>query len=704
MTDQSEKQKQLEQFKAHNKGSKITSDQGVLLEDTDNSLKAGQRGPIIMDDFHFREKMTHFDHERIPERVVHPRGSGAHGYFQVYESQEKYTKAKFLHDPKKKTPVFVRFSTVVGFRGSADTVRDVRGFATKFYTEEGNYDLVGNNMPIFFIQDAIKFPDLVHSIKPEAHNEMPQAAAAHDTFWDFASLTPESTHMLMWVLSDRGIPKSYSTMEGFGVHTFRWINDKGESIFVKYHWKPMAGVHSLIWDEAQKIAGKDPDFNRRDLWDNIEAGNFFEYELGVQIFTEAEAEKLDFDILDATKLIPEEVIPVKKIGKMVLNKNPENFFMETEQVAFHPGNVVPGIDLTNDPLLQGRLFSYIDTQITRLGGPNFAQIPINRPINQVSNNQQDGFMRMENPKGRSNYFPSSLEGEGLKTTPEKSGGYHHFPEKLSGVKIRERSETFNDHYSQATLFYNSLTDVEKKHLFEAAVFELGKVEAKHVRERMVTNFINVDENFARTLADKLGVEAKTPEKPHKYRGKIKDSPTLSQIKTFTPSLKGRTIAIIIDEAFDDEEVSTLEKKFKSEGMMTKIVAPKLGAIKSNSGKMLEATKTFSTTHPVLFDGVYFPGGDGAKSLAEHPKALNFLEETFRHNKPIALSAEAKLIYDRSRLPTMVKGLDDQSSSLFNSKGLIYRSTQTGLDFLGKEFMKALSEHRHWEREGEKLPG
>src|SRR5690554_1389493 len=464
----------------------LTTEHGVKLEDTDNSLKAGSRGPIIMDDFHFREKMTHFDHERIPERVVHPRGSGAHGYFQVYESQQKYTKAKFLQDPSKKTPVFVRFSTVVGFRGSADTVRDVRGFATKFYTEEGNFDLVGNNMPVFFIQDAIKFPDLVHSIKPEPNSEMPQATAAHDTFWDFASLTPESTHMLMWVLSDRGIPKSYATMEGFGVHTFRWINEDSESTFVKYHWKPLAGVHSLVWDEAQKIAGKDPDFNRRDLWDNIEAGNFYEYELGVQLFTEADAKKFDFDILDPTKIIPEEIIPVKRIGKMVLNKNPDNFFMETEQVAFHPGNVVPGIDLTNDPLLQGRLFSYIDTQITRLGGPNFTQIPINRPIAPVNDMQRDGFHQQYVHEGVAPYSPNSLDGgcpfmagggrpDAEGALPEEEGDILDAPRDVAGkpafidvpqaieAALKERTEpaTFEDHFSQARMFYRSLTQTEQ---------------------------------------------------------------------------------------------------------------------------------------------------------------------------------------------------------------------------------------------------
>lgn len=705
MSDSNKKLRHIEESGSDIKNKSLTTDQGTAIEDTDNSLKAGERGPIIMDDFHFREKMTHFDHERIPERVVHARGSAAHGYFQVYESMKKYTKAKFLQDPSKKTPVFVRFSTVVGFRGSADTVRDVRGFATKFYTEEGNYDLVGNNIPVFFIQDAIKFPDLVHSIKPEPHHEMPQATAAHDNFWDFVSLTPESTHMLLWVLSDRGIPKSYSTMEGFGVHTFRWINSEGKSTFVKYHWKPLAGIHSLAWDEAQKIAGKDPDFNRRDLYESIEAGNDFEYELGVQLFSEEEAAKFDFDVLDPTKIVPEELVPVKKIGKMVLNRNPDNFFMETEQVAFHPGNLVPGIDLSNDPLLQGRLFSYLDTQLTRLGGPNFAQIPINRPLPEVITNQQDGFMRMSNMKGRVNYFPSSMDGGGVQMTSEKDGGYRHYPEKTAGIKTRQRSDTFDDHYSQAILFYNSMSEVEKKHILEAASFELGKVEAKHVRERMVMNFMNVDQKFANELAKKIGVEAKNPEKPHQYRGKIKDSPALSQLRNKTKSLKGRTVAVLIEEGFNSDEVKTLEKKLKAEGVMMKIVSFKLGEVKGQKHKDFEATYTFSTTHSVLFDGIFIPGGtDSCKGLADHPKVMNFLEEAFRHNKPIALSSEAKMIFDKSRLPLHMKSLDDQASSLFEEHGFLYASSKVKNDDLMKSFLSALSEHRFWEREGEKLPG
>lgn len=446
----------------------LTTNQGVKVSHTDDSLKAGSRGPVVMEDFHFREKLMHFDHERIPERVVHARGSGAHGHFSVYDdSMSKYTTARFLTDPSLKTDVFVRFSTVVGFRGSADTVRDVRGFATKFYTTEGNYDLVGNNMPVFFIQDAIKFPDLVHAIKPEPHNEMPQASAAHDNFWDFISMMPESMHMIMWVLSDRALPRSYAMMEGFGVHTFRLINKEGKSTFVKFHWKPLLGMHSLVWDEVQKLAGKDPDFNRRDLWERIEDGHPVEFELGVQLVDEDDENAFAFDLLDATKIIPEELVPVKIIGKMTLDRNPDNFFAETEQVAFHPGHVVPGIDFTNDPLLQGRLFSYLDTQINRFNSANFSEIPVNKPKAMVSNNQQDGFMRQAVMKRTTNYFPNSLGGGHPHPASAHEGGFMHYQQKMEGVKSRARSITFKDFFTQAALFYNSMSHIEKKHIIEA---------------------------------------------------------------------------------------------------------------------------------------------------------------------------------------------------------------------------------------------
>ena len=462
-----EKVNDLAKFLEESTGKHLTTNQGLRINDDQNSLKAGERGPSLLEDFLLREKITHFDHERIPERIVHARGTAAHGYFQVYKSMANFTKAKFLQDPSVKTPVFVRFSTVVGSRGSSDLARDVRGFAVKFYTEDGNYDLVGNNIPVFFIQDAVKFPDLVHAVKPEPHNEIPQAASAHDTFWDFISLMPESMHMIMWVMSDRAIPRSFRMMEGFGVHTFRFINDKGKARFVKFHWKPLLGVHSVVWDEAQKISGKDPDFHRRDLWEAIENGDYPEWEFGVQIVEEEDEHKFDFDLLDATKIIPEELVPVQRIGKLTLNRNPDNFFAETEQVSFNPGHVVPGIDLSNDPLLQGRLFSYTDTQLIRLGGPNSHEIPINRPVCPVHNTQRDGHMRQTINAGRTSYEPNSLGGGSPMQAKENAGGFVSYAEKMDGQKVRARSDKFFDHFSQAALFWNSQSDPEKNHLVQA---------------------------------------------------------------------------------------------------------------------------------------------------------------------------------------------------------------------------------------------
>ncbi len=461
-------------------GQQMTTDQGVKINDDQNSLRAGDRGATLLEDFILREKITHFDHERIPERVVHARGSGAHGVFKLYKPLAEWTKAGFLNDIETETPVFVRFSTVAGSRGSTDLARDVRGFAVKFYTQEGNFDLVGNNMPVFFIQDAMKFPDLVHAVKPEPDNEIPQAASAHDTFWDFISLMPESTHMIMWLMSDRAIPRSYRMMEGFGVHTFRLINTNGESHFVKFHWKPLLGVHSVAWDEAQNISGKDPECHRRDLWDAIENGAFREWELSIQVIPESDEFKYDFDLLDSTKIVPEELVPVQPIGKMTLNRNPDNFFAETEQVAFHIGNIVPGIDFTNDPLLQGRLFSYTDTQLIRLGGPNFHEIPINRPICPSHNNQRDGFMRQRIDRGKTSYGPNSLGNNDPAQVGEADGGFKSYQERIDARKVRARSDSFRDHFSQARLFYNSQSEPEKNHLVDAFSFELGKVKAVSV--------------------------------------------------------------------------------------------------------------------------------------------------------------------------------------------------------------------------------
>src|SRR6185295_10145883 len=512
--DENSKLDDLAGNKEDGAGEFLTTNQGVRVNDNQNSLKAGDRGPTLLEDFILREKITHFDHERIPERVVHARGSAAHGVFQVYESMAQYTKANFLQDPSVTTPVFVRFSTVAGSRGSSDLARDVRGFAVKFYTQEGNYDLVGNNIPVFFIQDAIKFPDLIHAVKPEPHNEIPQAASAHDTFWDFISLMPESMHMVMWVMSDRAIPRSLRMMEGFGVHTFRFINAQGKARFVKFHWKPLLGVHSVVWDEAQKISGKDPDFHRRDLWEAIENGDYPEWEFGVQIVEEKDEHKFDFDLLDPTKLIPEEVVPVRRIGKLTLNRNPDNFFAETEQVAFHVGNIVPGIDFTNDPLMQGRLFSYTDTQLIRLGGPNFHEIPINRTVAPLHNNQRDGYMRQTVNRGQTSYEPNSLKGGCPFQAGTDMSGFSSYAERIDARKIRERSPSFMDHFSQATLFFNSQSVPEQNHIINALRFELGKVETPPIRERMLFLLAQVDKTLANRVAEGLGLQVPTKlEKP-----------------------------------------------------------------------------------------------------------------------------------------------------------------------------------------------
>jgi catalase len=666
----------------------MTTDQGIAIEHTEDSLRAGLRGPTLMDDFHLREKIMRFDHERIPERIVHARGAGAHGVFELYESQAKYTKAKFLQETGRKTPVFVRFSTVAGSRGSADTARDVRGFAVKFYTDEGNFDLVGNNMPVFFIQDGIKFPDLIHSVKPEPHNEIPQASSAHDTFWDFISLSPESTHMIMWHLSDRAIPRSYATMEGFGVHTFRMVNDQGKSFFVKFHWKPLAGIHSLVWDEAQKIQGKDADFHRRAMFEAIEEGKFFEYELGIQVVAEKDEHKFDFDLLDPTKIIPEEIVPVQIIGKLTLNRNPENYFAETEQVAFCVGNLVPGIDVTNDPLMQARLFSYLDTQLSRLGGPNFAEIPINRPVIPVVNHQQDGHMRQGILKGRVNYFPNSLGGGMPAMTPEKKGGFVHFPEQLNGVKTRERNPSFNDHYSQASLFLNSLSPIERKHLTEAAIFELGKVETKEVRERMIGNLANVDTDLASEVAAKVGVDFTKIPKVSNNANKKKTSPALSQMSRPGSGLKGRCVAVLVTDGFSQKEVSALQDALAVEGAKLELVGTRLGDHATAEQSIANVTKTFKTTASVLYDAVYVPGGsESIQALALEADVIHFINEAYKHHKTIGFAKDGEDLIDLTHI-----GNPEVQSGLI--KG--------GRDFTSN-FINAMKLHRHWDREVEHIP-
>ncbi len=670
-------------------GQNLTTDDGHRINSTDDSLKVGSRGPTLLEDFHFQEKLSSFDRERIPERVVHARGAGAHGYFQPYASMAQFTKAKFLQDPSVKTPVFARFSTVGGSRGSADAVRDVRGFSVKFYTEEGNYDIVGNNIPVFFIQDAIKFPDLVHAIKPEPDNEIPQASTAHPSFWDFVSLVPESMHMVMWLLSDRTIPRNFRTMQGFGVHTFRWVNAAGKSCFVKYHWKPMAGVHSNVFDEAQKIAGKDPDFHRRDLWESITKGNYPEYELGVQIIQEIDELEFDFDILDATKLIPEELVPVQPIGKMVLDRNPDNFFAETEQVAFRPSNIVSGIDFSDDPLLQGRLFSYHDSQLHRLGSPNFVHLPINRPVCPFSNNNQDGRMQMEIKTSRVNYSPNSLANNLPAPVAEAQGAAVTFPERIEGHKIRKRNPSFVDHYSQATLFWNSLSTSEKDRLIATAHFELGKVKEKSVKERMIDRFNQVDGKLANRIAQGLGLPVPNETAPQNHGNK---SAALSQENT-TKSTNGRKVAVLAADGVDSTQLKTLKQALDAVGIGIEIVSQFGGTIKSTTGEEIQVDQTFLTTASVLYDAIYVPGGaQSIEALKMHGEAVDFIHEAFKHLKPISASGEGIEILMQSDL----KGIDFEQGN-GNELGILTSRDTSEMQMFSQSFIEAIKEHRYWLR-------
>lgn len=629
------KSQQLEQFRVSDAGAALTTNQGLKMSEDEISLKAGSRGPTLMEDFHFREKMTHFDHERIPERVVHARGTGVHGDFQLYESMKPYTTAAFLQDPKVKTPVFVRFSTVAGSRGSADTVRDVRGFALKFYTEEGNYDLVGNNMPVFFIQDAIKFPDFIHAVKPEPNTEVPQASSAHDTFWDFISMNQESAHMTMWAMSDRALPRSYRMMEGFGIHTFRLINQEGKVTFVKFHLKPVLGVHSLVWDETQKLAGKDPDFNRKDLQESIDMGNYPEYEFGVQLLKEEDEFSLDFDILDPTKIWPEEDVPVKIIGKLTLNKNVDNFFAEVEQVAFHPGHLVPGIDFTNDPLLQGRLFSYTDTQLTRLGGPNFHEIPINRPVVQPHNNQRDGMHRQTINEGKVSYHKNSLANNTPDTVSKEQGGYAHNQEMVHGSTVRARSESFDDHFSQAAMFYNSISEVEKKHIVDAFKFELSKVKNKDIRQRVIEMFAHVNKDLATQVADYIGAVVPGNIQESTYK---KISPALSMENTVKRPDTTK-VGIIISTGFNAEAVNTMRQKLSAAKVSAEIISDTLSPVKSSSQEVQYPLHSLLSADPVVFDALYIAPGDTScsKLVADVKK---FIKEAYVHYKPIGFSESA----------------------------------------------------------------
>jgi len=695
----SKKIEQLSQFEKSFDGKAMTTRQGLKVNDTNNSLKAGERGPTLLEDFLLREKIHNFDHERIPERIVHARGSGAHGYFELYDSIEEYSKAGIFTDTSRKTPVFARFSTVAGSKGSTDLARDVRGFAVKFYTDEGTWDLVGNNMPIFFIQDAMKFPDLVHSVKPEPHREIPQAASAHDTFYDFVSLSTETLHNQIWLMSDRAIPRSLRMMEGFGIHTFRLINKEEKSHFVKFHWKPKLGVHSVTWDEAVKISGADSDFHRRDLWDAIDAGMFPEWELGVQIIPEEDEHKFEFDLLDPTKLVPEEMVPVKIIGRMVLNKNPENFFAETEQVAFLPGNIVPGIDFTNDPLLQGRLFSYRDTQLSRLGTPNFHQIPINRPVVETHTNQRDGHMQTEIPKGRTAYFPNTLGGGCPYLSGAADGAFTHYEEKIDAHKIRNRSESFSDHFSQPALFYRSLADYEKQHVIDGYSFELGKCTVASIVERMLWIINQIDENLAKAVAKNLGMkipkEIDRPinqaigadadvqkQQPGKKKIYLEKSEALSQTNTKFDTIESRKIAFLMADGFNMSSYKKMKDALEGENAMVNIIAPHGGNITCDQGMKHKVDASINTTESVLFDAIFVPGGKKSfELLNENKKFIKFLNEALKHCKAIAAENEGEMLLDQSEIKHYKK---EDEAIIVNGKA--------------SEFIKAIAKHRNWNRD------
>lgn len=705
---QDEKQRDLSSNKSDGTNKFMTTDQGVRVNDDNNSLKAGERGPSLLEDFILREKITHFDHERIPERIVHARGSGAHGFFEVTNAIPELTKAGFLQEVGLKTPVFTRFSTVAGSRGSTDLARDVRGFSVKFYTQEGIYDMVCNNIPVFFIQDASKFPDLVHAVKPEPHNEIPQAASAHDTFWDFISLMPESMHMIMWVMSDRAIPRSYRMMEGFGVHTFRLVNKENKASFVKFHWKPKLGTHAVAWDEAQKISGKNPDFHREDLWEAIEMGNFPEWELGVQVIPSEDENKYEFDLLDPTKLVPEELVPVRIIGRMVLNRNPDNFFAETEQIAFHPGHVVPGIDFTNDPLLQGRLFSYTDTQLSRLGSPNFHEIPINRSIAPVHNNQRDGHMRQEINVGRVSYHPNSLGGGCPYQAKISEGGFASFNERIDAHKIRERSQSFSDHFGQAKLFFNSQTPTEKSHIVKALRFELGKVETTAIRVRMLGLLSQVDRQLAEKVAEGLGAtvpsvletplnhgvspeqESDKTHEPQTVKQSVDTSDALTMLNnpTNSPTIASRKVAIICADGVSQSCVMNMKSALLKEDAKGLIVAPHLGSITTDADGAIAADFSFLTASSVLFDAVYIPDGLSLEGLAQDNDVNEFLNDAYKHCKVIGADGAASSLLNTVPFANQISNDDG---------GLVISSEPASASF-ANDFIAAMGQHRFWNRE------
>ncbi|NUF45052.1 catalase HPII [Acinetobacter pittii] len=678
-----QKTEQLDSVRDDATNEALTTNQGVKIADNQNSLRAGIRGSTLLEDFILREKITHFDHERIPERIVHARGVGAHGYFQAYEGNERLTKAGFLTDPTIQTPIFVRFSTVQGPRGSADTVRDIRGFAIKFYTQEGNFDLVGNNAPVFFVQDGIKFPDFVHAVKPEPDTEIPTGATAHDTFWDFVSLVPESAHAVIWAMSDRAIPRNLRSIQGFGVHTFRLINAEGKSHFVKFHWTPKQGLSALVWDEAQKLAGKDPDFHRRDLYEAIENGVYPEWELGVQIVEEEDEMNFDFDLLDPTKIIPEELVPVTPIGRFVLNRNVDNFFAETEQVAFCPGHIVPGIDFTNDPLLQARLFSYTDTQLSRLGGPNFHQIPINKPVCPFHNNQRDGIHQHTIHKGQASYQPNSIDNDWPAETPPaaSNGGFESYPEQISGHKLRQRSETFSDHFSQPRLYYKSLAPHEQKHVVDAYTFELSKVQRKHIRERQVQQILaNIDLDLARQVGANLGIEV--PDLTLDYKKTAVEKSAKLSFLAFPPQdIQGRKVAVLIHNLVKSDALEVMKNWAIKEGVTLHLLAPSLAPVKDHQDSIITADGMQMAEPSIAYDAVIIPDGDNLNVVMQDGVTRHYLLEAYKHLKPIAFLGN--------------------KSDLLEPLGLVPdEGTLVGDEFqpIAEKFKNLIMAHRVWSRE------
>jgi len=672
----------------------LTTQQGVPVRDDQNTLRVGERGPAALEDFHFREKIFHFDHERIPERVVHARGYGAHGFFENYQPLTEFTKADLFQRRGERTEAFVRFSTVAGNKGSTDLARDVRGFAVKLYTKEGNWDLVGNNIPVFFIQDPIKFPDIIHAAKQEPDRGFPQAQTAHDNFWDFVSLMPESTHMLMWVMSDRAIPRSFRFMEGFGVHTFRLVNAEGRSTFVKFHWKPKLGMQSVMWNEALKISGADPDFHRRDLWDAIQQGDYPEWELGLQLFDDEFADRFRFDVLDPTKLIPEEEVPVRRVGRLVLDRVVDNFFAETEQVAFCTQNIVPGIDFTNDPLLQGRNFSYLDTQLKRLGSPNFAYLPVNAPRCPVAHFQQDGQMAVANPTSRANYEPNSWEPGIGGPREDPARGFESFPAPEAGVKRRLRPESFADHYSQARQFFISQQPIEQRHIIDAFVFELSKCQRLDIRTRMVAGLRNVEEELARAVADGLGLR-ELPDPLPPAREPVREltpSPALSILTNGPHSFAGRKIGVLVTDGADATLLAALKEAAADEQANVELVAPTIGGIEASDGNLLQADQKVDGGPSVLYDAVVIlTTKDGAATLAQQPAARDFVTDAYAHCKFIGYTDDALALFIATGVHQL---LDDGFVELANGTG---NGTGTGAG--PGDFLSRCRQLRYYQRQG-----